>query len=249
MDGPRPCRQRRGTRRAALARLATLVATLAVAFVVFWLLDLVDRGDIRAWVEPFGWAAALVFVPVSAVLGAVLVPGPILAGASGVLFGAAVGTVVTIVAATLSALIALHVARHSAGDAFKTVSGPRLQGVADFAEEHGLAAVIVARLAPVIPDAPVSYLFGVMGLRTWKVALGTAIGAAPRAFSYPSIGASLDDPSSTLALVGIAGVVITGLIGLLLSRRLLRRSPRGSPERRPLRRSGAARGRTPPSGG
>ena len=98
-----------------------------------------------------------------------------------------------------------------------------MQALADLAEQHGVVAVIVARLAPVLPDAPVSYLFGVLGLRTWKVALGTAIGVAPRAFSYTSIGASLDDPSSPLALAGVAGVVLTGVLGLVLSRRLLRR--------------------------
>ena len=238
----------RAARRAALLRLGSLAAVLLAAFAAFWIFDLVDRGDVRGLVDPFGWAAPFAYVVVSAVLGAALVPGPILAGASGVLFGAAIGTLVTIAAATLSAVLALHIAKRSTGDAFATVSGPRLQAIADLAERHGVAAVIVARLAPVIPDAPVSYLFGVIGLRTWKVALGTAIGAAPRAFSYTSIGASLDDPSSTLALVGIGGVVVTGLIGLVLSRRLLRRSPRASHGRRPLRRSGGARGRTPRSG-
>jgi uncharacterized membrane protein YdjX (TVP38/TMEM64 family) len=236
------------TRRAAVVRLAALVAVLAGAFAAFWLFDLVDRGDITSFVDRFGWWAPFAYVVVSAVLGALLVPGPILAGASGVLFGAAVGTLVTIAAATLSAVIALHIARRSTGDAFTTVAGPRLTGLAELAERHGVVAVIVARLAPVIPDAPVSYLFGVIGLRTWKVALGTAIGAAPRAFSYTSIGASIDDPSSPLALAGVAGVVLTGLVGLLLSRRLLRRSPRATPGRRPPRRSGAAHGRTPPSG-
>ena len=155
-------------------------------------------------------------------LGAALVPGPDPRRRSGVLFGAAVGTLVTIAAATLGAVIALHIARRSAGDAYQTLSGPRMQGLADFAERHGLAAVIVARLAPVRPrraGRPTSSASS--GLRTWKVALGTAIGAAPRAFSYTSIGASLDDPSSPLALAGIAGVVLTGLIGLVLSRRLL----------------------------
>ena len=210
------------TPRAARARLVVLVAALAVAFAAFWLFDLVDRGDVRALVEPFGWAAPLAYVVVSAVLGAALVPGPILAGVSGVLFGAALGTLVTIASATLGAVLALHIARHSAGTAFRTISGPRMQALADLAERHGVVAVIVARLAPVLPDAPVSYLFGVLGLRTWKVALGTAIGAAPRAFSYTSIGASLDDPSSPLALAGVAGVVLTGVIGLVLSRRLLR---------------------------
>jgi uncharacterized membrane protein YdjX (TVP38/TMEM64 family) len=128
------------------------------------------------------------------------------------------------------------------------VSGPRLQALADLADRHALVAVVVARLAPVVPDAPVSYLFGVIGLRAWQVALGTAIGAAPRAFSYTSIGASLDDPGSPLALAGVAGIVLTGIAGLLLSHRLLRRSPRGSRARRPPRRSAAGRGRTPPSG-
>ena len=235
-------------RRVAVLRLGLLAAVLVAAFAAFWIFDLVDRSDVSDLVDPFGWAAPFAYVVVSAVLGAALVPGPILAGASGVLFGAAIGTLVTIGAATLGAVLALHIARHSTGDAFETVAGPRMRAIADLAERHGLAAVIVARLAPVIPDAPVSYLFGVIGLRTWKVALGTAIGAAPRAFSYTSIGASLDDPSSPLALAGVAGVVLTGLVGLLLSRRLLRRSPRASRERRPPRRSGAARGRTPPSG-
>ena len=260
--GVRPLADRRGAdpwlagqgsdalldRRVAFARLGLLLGALAAAFAAFWLFDLVDRRDVTSFVDDFGWWAPAAYVPVSAVLGAALVPGPILAGASGILFGAAVGTLVTIAAATLSAVIALHIARRSAGDAYRTLAGRRMQGLADFAERHGLAAVIVARLAPVVPDAPVSYLFGVMGLRTWKVALGTAIGAAPRAFSYTSIGASLDDPSSPLALAGIGGVVLTGLIGLVLSRRLLRRSPRGSRGRRRPRRSGAARERTPRSG-
>jgi uncharacterized membrane protein YdjX (TVP38/TMEM64 family) len=236
------------TRNAALLRLAALAAVLAAGFAAFWLFDLVDRSDVTAFVDRFGWWAPFAYVVVSAALGAALVPGPILAGASGVLFGAVVGTLVTIAAATLGAVLALQIGKRSTAGAFDTIAGPRLQGLADLAERHGVFAVIVARLAPVIPDAPVSYLFGVIALRAWKVALGTAIGAAPRAFSYTSIGASIDDPSSPLALAGIAGLVVTGLIGLVLSRRLLRRSPRASRARRSPRRSGAARERTPPSG-
>jgi uncharacterized membrane protein YdjX (TVP38/TMEM64 family) len=209
-------------RRSALLRLGALLAVLLAAFAAFWLFDLVDRQDVRDWVDPFGWAAPAAYVVVSALLGAALVPGPVLAGASGVLFGAAVGTVVTIVAAVLTSLIALAVARRATGDAFGTVAGPRLKALADLAERHGLAAVIVARLAPVLPDAPVSYVFGVIGLRPWVVALGTAIGAAPRAFSYTSIGASLDDPGSPLALAGVGGVVLTGIVGAVLARRMLR---------------------------
>ena len=256
MDGDRARRRddlsaaERAARRAAALRLGALLAVLAGAFAAFWVFDLVDRQDVRGAVDGFGAAAPLAYVVVSALLGAALVPGPILAGASGLLFGAAVGTLVTLTSAVLGAVIALHLARRASGDAFRTLSGPRLRALADLAERHALVAVIVARLTPVLPDAPVSYLFGVVGLRTWHVALGTALGAAPRAFSYTSIGASLDDPTSPLGLAGLAGVVLTGLVGLALAHRLLvRRSPRGSRGRRRPRRSGAARGRTPPSGG
>jgi uncharacterized membrane protein YdjX (TVP38/TMEM64 family) len=144
------------------------------------------------------------------------VPGPLLAGASGVLFGAALGTAVTIAAATLSAVLALAVGRGAAQDTFHD------RKLAAYAERHGLLAVIVARLVPGLPDAPASYAFGATRVTMWQIALGTIIGSAPRAFSYTSIGASLNHDGSALAIIGIAGVVITGLGGALLARRLFR---------------------------
>jgi uncharacterized membrane protein YdjX (TVP38/TMEM64 family) len=214
------------TRRAAALRLALVVALLAAAFAAFWIFDLLDTADVRALVDPFGALAPVAYVVVSALLGAALVPGPVLAATSGLLFGAAVGTVVTLCAAVLGSVIALLLARRTAGDAFRAVSGPRLEALAALAERHGVAAVVVQRLAPAVPDAPASYLFGVLGLRVWQIALGTAIGAAPRAFSYTSIGASLDDPSSPLALAGVAALVLSAVAGAELARRALSRTRR-----------------------
>ncbi len=144
-------------------------------------------------------------------------PGPLLAGVSGVLFGPVVGTVVTIAASTISAVLSLSIGRGAARDTFHE------RRLAQLAERHALVAVIVARLAPGLPDAPASYVFGATKVRRWQIALGTLIGASPRAFSYTSIGASLDDPGSPLALAGFAGVVITGVAGAIVARRVLRR--------------------------
>lgn len=150
-------------------------------------------------------------------------PGGILAATSGLLFGAALGTLVTIAASTLSAVISLLLGRHAGGEPLRrgTVDRERLTALADLARVHGTAAVAIQRLAPLIPDAPVSYVFGALGLRVWQIALGTVIGSAPRAFAYTSIGASLDDPGSPLALAGWGAVVVTGLVGLVLGRRWL----------------------------
>ncbi|HEX2084255.1 MAG TPA: VTT domain-containing protein, partial [Solirubrobacteraceae bacterium] len=98
---------------------------------------------------------------------------------------------------------------------------PRAPALSALAQRHGTLAVAVQRLAPFVPDAPVSYLFGAVGVRAWQIALGTVIGSAPRAFAYTSIGASLDDPASPLALAGWAAVVATGVAGVLLARRTL----------------------------
>jgi uncharacterized membrane protein YdjX (TVP38/TMEM64 family) len=190
--------------------------------VLFWIFDLLDVEDVRAWVEPFGPLRGPVYVVLSALLGAALVPGPVLAGVSGVLFGAGWGTLVTIAASVLSAVISLLTARRVAGRQFEELSGPRLQALARFTERHGVLGVIAQRLLPAVPDAPCSYMFGLLGVRVWQIALGTAIGAAPRAFSYTSLGASIDDPSSPLAFAGIAGIVITGIVGLLVGQALLR---------------------------
>ena len=184
----------------------------------------------RDWVEPLGAAAAPAFVVVSAVLGAALVPGPMLAATSGLLFGAALGTLVTIAASVLSAVLSLVVGRHAGHAALQRHASDRerLARLLALATRHGTLAVALQRLLPFVPDAPVSYLFGAVGVRVWQIALGTLIGSAPRAFAYTSIGASLDDPGSPLAIAGLAGLVVTAVVGAELTRRVLR-SRRAAP--------------------
>lgn len=234
------------SRRAAVLRLAALAAPLLAAYLAFFVFDLVDREDVRALVEPFGPLSAPAYVVVSALLGAALVPGPVLAGVSGILFGAALGTLVTICAATLNAVIALLIARRAAGpDALDAAGGPRVAALADLARRHGTVAVVVQRLAPWVPDAPCSYAFGAAGITVAQIALGTVIGALPRAFSYTALGASVDDPTSPLALAGFAGIVLTGVVGAEAIRRVAlarRRSARaGDPSGRPPRAAGSRR--------
>jgi uncharacterized membrane protein YdjX (TVP38/TMEM64 family) len=199
-------------------RLAAVTAALLAAFLAFWVLDLVDRDDVRSLVEPFGPLAAPAYVVVAALLGLALVPGPLLAATSGVLFGAAAGTAVTLASAVLSSVLGVLAARRAIGP-----PPPRLERLAALAERHGFVAVVVQRLAPAIPDAPATYAFGVLRVRVWQIALGTLVGSAPRSFSYTSIGASLDDPGSPLALAGIGGLVVTAVVGAILARRLVLR--------------------------
>ncbi len=186
--------------------------------------DVVRPDVVRAWVAPWGAAAPLLYVGVSAVLGMLLVPGPVLAGASGLLFGPVVGTAVTLAASVLSAVGALMVGRRIGREGVERISGRRIGALTRWLEEHGFEAVVVARLAPLLPDSPTSYAAGVTGVRTWQVAAGTAVGAAPRAFAYTALGGSLGNLTSPIAIVAVSVIVVASVVGAEGARRHARRS-------------------------
>ena len=71
-----------------VVRLAVFAAFLVGLFYLVAITRVIDVEDVRRTVAATGPAAPLAYVVVSAVLGAVFVPGPILAAGSGMLFGA-----------------------------------------------------------------------------------------------------------------------------------------------------------------
>lgn len=205
-------------------RLALLACLLTAGFVLFAVLDVVDTDDVQGWVDGAGPLAPVAYVPLSALLGCLLVPGPVLAGVSGALFGTATGTVVTLAASVCGAVLGLWIGRWAGRDAATELGGERWAALARGVERHGLGAVVAQRLAPGVPDAPATYAFGVLGLPVWQIAVGTAIGSAPRAFSYTAIGASLDDPTSPAAIAGAVVLVVVTVAGVVMARRALSRA-------------------------
>lgn len=172
---------------AARWRLVALVAVLVTAVVLFTTTDLVDAAHLRDRIGATGAWAPLVYVPVSAVLGALLVPGPLLAGISGVLFGPVTGTVATIASAVLSALIARSGGRRAGRPGVEDLLGERAAPLAVLSRRYGTAAVLGQRLAPGVPDAPLSWAFGALGCRCgrswWGPRSGRSRGRSPTARS------------------------------------------------------------------
>lgn len=166
------------------------------------------------------------FIAVSALLTVVLFPGPLLAGASGLLFGTALGTPVSIVAATLGATLAFSLARWLAHDAVQQLQGPRLAALRAWVGRRGFLSVLYARLAPGIPYNLVNYAAGLSPVTLRAFVAATAIGCAPRAFAYTALGGSLGDLGSPEALIAVGVLVAMALAGLVLARRDLR-APRG----------------------
>jgi uncharacterized membrane protein YdjX (TVP38/TMEM64 family) len=212
-------------------RLVLLALALATCVAVLAASGSLNSAAVRDRIEQFGVAAPLVFVVVSALLTVVLFPGPLLAGASGLLFGAALGTPLSIAAATLGACLAFSLSRWWAHDAVEQLAGPRLRLLRAWIGRRGFLSVLYARLVPGLPYNLVNYAAGMTPVRLTAFAAATALGAAPRAFAWTALGGSLDDLRSPQAIVAFAILVVMAAAGLPVARRVLRRDARTSTTR------------------
>ena len=218
-------------RRSALLRFAALALGIAAALALILLVVRPTPGDIRAWTgdvrdwaESIGPLAPLLFVLVSASLTPLMFPGPLLAAASGLLFGTALGFPVTLTSAVLGACLALLISRYLAGDAVEHLAGPRLQALEELVSRRGFLSVLYARIAPGVPYTLVNYAAGLTRIPLAVFAAATALGTAPRAFAYTALGGSLGNLGSPETLVAVAVLVGMALAGIALIARERRRA-------------------------
>ncbi|MBV5242675.1 TVP38/TMEM64 family protein [Mycolicibacterium sp. PAM1] len=212
------------SKRRALVRLALVVAVLAVLFYLTAIARVIDVEAVRDLIESTGPLAPLTYVGVSAVLGALLVPGPLLAAGSGFLFGPVVGTVVTLGATVVNALISAYLGRRAGRQSARTLLGAsRAEQVDRLIERGGLWAVVGQRFVPGISDSLASYAFGAFGVPLWQMAAGAFIGSMPRAFVYTVVGSSVGEFSAPLAFAAAAVWCVTAVIGAFAAHRGWRR--------------------------
>jgi uncharacterized membrane protein YdjX (TVP38/TMEM64 family) len=203
-----------GSRRRHILRLALFAAFLLTLFYFVAIRRVVDIEEVRGAITRAGPAAPLIFIPASALLAAVFVPGPLLAAASGFLFGPVLGTFVTLGSTITTAVIAALFGRHAGRDSARALIGTEwAERIDGQIRRRGLWAVVGQRFIPGISDALASYTFGAFGLPLWQMAIGAAIGSAPRAFVYTALGASISDLNSPLAYVAVAVWCLTAIIG------------------------------------
>ncbi len=208
------------SRRRHIVRLVAFAAFLLVLFYLVAVTRVIDVEDVRRTVAATGPLAPLAYVVVSAALGAIFVPGPILAAGSGLLFGPVLGLVVTLGAtvgtAIITSLIGRRAGRRSARELLGTERAERLDALI---QRRGLWAVVGQRFIPGVSDALASYAFGAFGVPLWQMAVGAFIGSVPRAFVYTALGASIGNLSSPLAYAAVAIWCATAIVGAFATHR------------------------------
>ena len=214
-----PERDDRSLRRARLRFLVfvTAVGTLAVVAALTGFLP--SSSEVRDFGESLGWLGYVLWIPVTALLNSVFVPGPVLAGATGALFGTAVGTPIALVAAGFTACFQMAIGRYLAGAEVGRVLPERVRRIDSFLEHRGFWAVLYIRLAPGIPYTLVNYGAGLTRLRFRDMLGGTLVGTLPRTFAYVALGGSLGNWDSPESIAAIVLLVVIGVVGFFLARR------------------------------
>jgi uncharacterized membrane protein YdjX (TVP38/TMEM64 family) len=222
----------------ARLRAVVLLAGVGAAAILVFVTVARSPEHVRDLVDGYGVAGPLVFIAVSAALSCSFFPGPLLAGASGLLFGTALGTPVAIAAGTAAAALAFTLSRHGARPVVEEIEGDRIRRWREWVDRRGAIAVFYARIAPAMPFTVVNYAAGLTRLRLAVFAGVTALAISPRAFAYAALGGNLGDLGRPEAIVALCVLVAMGLFGLALLAR----------DRNALRRAGPGTGSSSPAG-
>lgn len=200
-------------------RILSLVAFVGACILVLALTGSVSVGRVRHAAEGHGLLGPVLFVAASSLLTVAFFPGPILAGAAGLVFGTALGFPLSLFSAVLGASLAFGIARWWAHDAVAELAGPRTTALREFVGRRGFLAVFYARLAPGLPYNAINYTAGLTPVRLTVFAGATALGAAPRAFAYTALGGQLGNVGSWQMILALVLLVAMALVGLVLAAR------------------------------
>jgi len=171
-----------------------------------------EFGDGLGSVAPFAWP--LVFAAIS-----MLVPWPISAGATGLLFGTALGTLLALAGVLVQAVVQFWLARRVAGEQLRQRVLERVPRVSAALERNGLLASFYGRIVPGVPWGLVNYAAGLSRVRLRELLFGTLVGGTPKVFAYVALGGSFGDLGRPEAIVAISLLVILALGGLVIARR------------------------------
>jgi uncharacterized membrane protein YdjX (TVP38/TMEM64 family) len=153
-----------------------------------------NRAALQQFVAERRFAALLGYGLVYALVTALSLPvGAILTIAGGFLFGPVVGTVVTVIGATLGATAIFLAARTSLGAVLTAKAGPFLHKMERGFSDNALSYLLVLRLVPLFPFWLVNLVPAVLGVPLGIYVAGTFLGIIPGTFVYALVGGGLGE--------------------------------------------------------
>lgn len=198
-----------------------LLVAVAVALVI-WLsrsvLD-VDANDLRNWILSFGVWAPIMYIIIYTIRPLVFFPASVLSIAGGLAFGAWMGTLYTIVGATLGAMLSYYVAKTVGKSLVKKEWTGNAAKIQAQMEQNGFLYVLLFRLIPVINFDLISYMAAIAKVRFTSFALATLIGIIPGTFAYNFLGSSFVSGNPRTIFFAVVVFAVLTVVPILIRNR------------------------------
>ncbi len=157
--------------------------------------------------------AGLLFTLIYALVVAASVPGlAVLTMAGGYLFGWVLGTVYTMIAATLASACVFLLARSAFGVAMRERAGPLIQRFARNFKESALSYVFIMHLIPIFPYMVVTTLPAACGVPLPVYMFSAFFGILPATILLARVGSGLGDVLSEDGPIELANFMTTDIM-------------------------------------
>ena len=198
-----------------------LVSLVAAGFLIKFLQ--IDAGFNEAWIDSdiknSGIQGELLFVLIGGALTAVGLPRQGVSFLAGYAFGIVEGTVLGVAATALGCVISFYYARILGRDFVKSRYPRRIKRVDEFLHDNPFTMTLLIRFLPVGSNLVTNLATGVSGVSVFAFVSGSVIGYIPQTAIFALLGSGVHVDDKFLLAVGVAGFVISGVLGVYLYRR------------------------------
>lgn len=174
------------------------------------------RITLSGWVSGHPMLSAGAFVAIYTVVAALALPGAVwLTLGGGFLFGAALGTALTVAGATMGAtLLFLFAQRVFGADALQKL-GPKAEGLARGIQANAWSYLLVLRLVPLFPFFLVNLVPAFCGVRPEVFIVTTCLGIVPGTAVFALSGAGLGRVLDAGGMPSLSGILTPEIIAAL----------------------------------
>lgn len=197
----------------SLLRNTGLVLTVAVMLWLAFNVRLPSLSGLHATIEAWGWLGPLVFIGLYALVAITPIPVTVMAVVAGLLFGVAIGSVLSVIGVLIGCWGAYWLARAVGRDTTRRLLGRHRATIERHLSYAGFQTVFMLRLLPGFPYWPVNYGSGAFGVSQHAYLSASALAVLPGQISLVAIGAFVAEQSilngAVVVLSWIAVIVLT----------------------------------------
>lgn len=178
-------------RRDSVLRVVIVINLVGLSALVLFVFDVQSRlPEALHWIHHHIWAGAAAYVAIYAVATVIVVPASLFQVASGAIFDAPLGMLVSLLGCTIGMVTTFLVARYLLREWVSqwVETKPHWLALEDALEAQGWSLVLLLRVAPFVPCCVLNYSLPLTSIRLWTYTWASTLGIIPMGMLFVYLG-------------------------------------------------------------